>query len=343
MKDDCSFCKDLLEVVSAGILTTVQDLGRFGFQRHGVPVSGAMDSYAMRVANLLVGNDANCACLEMTLTGPILRVVGPCEVAVTGADLKTMLNGERIDTWTARPMKMGDELTFSAAEHGCRSYLAVSGGIEVPLVLGSRSTYLRGGFGGYQGRPIKKGDFLRGTPLEGRKRIRYFARESIPRYRSEERIRVVLGPQDDLFTENGIKTFFDSLYEVTPDSDRMGYRLSGPAIEHSGKPEIVSDGVARGAIQVPGDRMPIVLMKDAQTTGGYPKIAHVISPDLDVLAQLRPGDKVRFERIDVREAHGLVRQFFRKLQDLKESIRERSLAPEFPDNETLMRLQGSIR
>jgi biotin-dependent carboxylase-like uncharacterized protein len=240
-------------------------------------------------------------------------------------------------------MKIDDELTFSAAEQGCRGYLALSGGIDVPPVLGSRSTYLRGGFGGNQGRPIRKGDLLRGGYSEGKERIRYVPQEFIPSYGSEGRIRVILGPQDDFFTKNGVETFLGSLYEVTPNSDRMGYRMSGPPIEHSGKPEIVSDGVAQGAIQVPGDRMPIVLMKDAQTAGGYPKIGNVISLDLEVLAQLRPGDKVRFEQIDVHGAHELLRQRFRNLRKLKDNIRERRLAPEFPSNETLMRLQGAIR
>lgn len=325
------------------MLTTVQDLGRFGFQCFGVPVSGAMDSYAIRSANFLLGNDEKCACLEMTLMGPTLKAVGPCEIAITGADMQPTLNCERIDTWTARPMKIGDVLTFSAAKQGCRGYLALSGGIDVPPVLGSRSTYLRGGFGGNQGRPIRKGDPLRGTPSEGKEKIRYVPQEFIPSYGPEEEIGVILGPQDDFFTENDVKTFLHSLYEVTPNSDRMGYRLSGPPIRHSGKPEIVSDGVAQGAIQVPGDGMPIVLMKDAQTAGGYPKIANVISPDLDVLAQLRPGDRVRFEQIDVHGAQELLRQRFRNLRKLKDSIREKSPAPDFPNNETLMRLQGAIR
>jgi len=317
----------MFEVVAPRILTTVQDLGRFGYQRYGVPVAGAMDSFAAKVANILAGNAENSACLEMTIMGPTLKVINQCNIAITGADLSPTLNGERIDTWATRPVKKGDVISFSGAQGGCRGYLAVSGGIEVPSVLASRSTYVRGGFGGYGGRAVRKGDVLRGKFSEPRTRIRYVPREYIPNYTSPATIRVVLGPQDDFFTENGIKTFLNSTYEVTPDSDRMGYRLSGRAIEHSKEPEIVSDGVAVGAIQVPGDRMPIVLMKDAGTTGGYPKIAHVISPDLDQVAQLTPGDSLRFKRIEIREAHEIVYQVMKRLDRLKEDIREADLAP----------------
>lgn len=334
MKNNSSSCFDLFEVIAPGILTTVQDLGRFGYQRYGVPVAGAMDSYAAKVANILAGNVENSTCLEITLTGPTLKAINPCNIAITGVDLAPTVNGERIDTWTTRPVKKGDVLSFSGAQDGCRGYLAISGGIEVPSVLGSGSTYVRGGFGGYRGRAVRKGDVLRGMLSEPRTPIRYVPREYIPNYTSHANVRVVLGPQDDFFTENGIKTFLNSRYEVTPDSDRMGYRLSGPAIEHSKEPEIVSDGVAVGAIQVPGDRMPIVLMKDAQTTGGYPKIAHVISPDLNQVAQLKPGDSLRFERIEIHEAHELVCQLVKRLDRLKEHVRERGLAPEFPDDET---------
>jgi len=343
LRSNSSSCFDLFEVIAPGILTTVQDLGRFGYQRYGIPVAGAMDSYAAKVANILAGNAENSACLEMTLTGPTLKAINPCNIAITGADFAPTVNGERIDMWTARPVKKGDMLSFSSAQDGCRGYLTISGGIEVPSVLGSRSTYVRGGFGGYRGRTLRNGDILRGILSEPRTRIRYVPREYIPSYTSHANIRVVLGPQDDFFTENGIKTYLNSRYEVTPDSDRMGYRLSGPAIEHSKEPEIVSDGVAVGAIQVPGDRMPIVLMKDAQTTGGYPKIAHVVSPDLDRVAQLRPGDSLRFGRIEIHEAHELVSQLVKQLDHLKEHIKERGLAPEFPDDETLMRFQGAIR
>ena len=326
MRNSSSSSVDMFEVVAPGILTTVQDLGRSGYQRYGVPVAGAMDSFAAKVANILAGNAENSACLEMTIKGPTLKALNQCNIAITGADLSPTVNGQSIDTWTSRPMKKGDMLFFSNAQEGCRGYLAVSGGIEVPVVLASRSTYVRGGFGGYKGRALRKGDVLLGTFSKPSTRIRQVPQDYIPRYTSPATIRVVLGPQDDFFTENGIKTFLNSTYEVTPDSDRMGYRLSGQAIEHSGAPEIVSDGTAVGTIQVPGDRMPIVLMRDAGTTGGYPKIAHVISPDLDQVSQLTPGDSIRFKRIEIREAHEIVDQAMKHLDRLKGSIKEADLA-----------------
>ena len=327
MRNNSSSSLDMFQVVTPGILTTVQDLGRFGYQRYGVPVAGVMDSFAAKVANILAGNAENSACLEMTIKGPTLKVINQCNIAITGADLSPTVNGERIDTWATRPVKRGDVLSFSSAQSGCRGYLTVSGGIQVPSVLGSASTYVRGGFGGYKGRAVRKGDVLRGTFSEPMRRIRCVPSEYIPSYTSPATIRVVLGPQEDFFTENGIKTFLNSTYEVTPDSDRMGYRLSGQPIEHSKEPEIVSDGATVGSIQVPGDRMPIVLMKDAGTTGGYPKIAHVISSDLDQVAQLTPGDSLRFKQIEIREAYEIVDQVMKQLDRLKRNIKEADLAP----------------
>lgn len=343
LKNSYRVSLDLFEFIHAGILTTVQDLGRFGYQRYGVPVSGAMDCFSFKVANILAGNDKNLASLEMTLAGPTLRVINPCTIAITGADMNPTLNGEKVDVWASRSLKTGDVLAFSSAEHGCRAYLAVSGGVQAPEVLGSRSTYLRGVFGGYRGRPIRKGDVLQGTLSDAKTRIRYVPPEYIPSYPTNLTIRVVLGPQEDFFTDSGVKTFLNSTYEISPASDRMGYRLDGPRIEHSKETEIVSDGVAVGAIQVPGDRMPIILMRDAQTTGGYPKIAHVVSSDVNRLAQLRPGDNIRFEQIDIRRAHELIYQNVNHLNSLKKEIGERHLVPEFPDGETLMRFQGAIR
>lgn len=318
---------DLFEVIAPGMLTTVQDLGRFGYQQFGVPVAGAMDSYAAKVANLLVGNVENAACLEVTILGPTLRVINPCNLAITGADLSPTINGERIDMWTTWAVEKGDVLSFSSAENGCRAYLSVYGGIDVPAVLGSRSTYVRGGFGGYQGRALRRSDVLRGTIPEPGTLKRHVPQPYVPNYSSPATIRVILGTQDNYFTEKSIETFLNSTYEVTPNSDRMGYRLLGQAIEHVKEAEIVSDGTSVGAIQVPGDRMPIVLMRDAQTTGGYPKIAHVISPDLDQMAQLTPGDTLRFERIEIGEAHELVKEAARRLDRLKTTMKKENSAP----------------
>jgi biotin-dependent carboxylase-like uncharacterized protein len=282
-----------------------------------------MDSFSARLANLLAGNPENSACLEMTLKGPTLKTINPCNIAITGANLKPTVNGAFIDTWTTRHVKKDDVISFSTAQGGCRGYFAISGGIEVPQVLGSRSTYIRGGFGGYLGRPLRKGDIIRGTLSERTGWVRYVPPEYIPSYTLDATIRVILGPQDDFFTENAVKTFLNSDYEITPESDRMGYRLDGPTIEHSKEPEIVSDGVTAGSIQVPADGMPIVLMRDAQTVGGYPKIAHAISPDLNQLAQLTPGDSIKFKRVEIHEAHELLSEHVKRLEHLKEEIREK--------------------
>lgn len=323
-------------------MTTIQDLGRFGYRRYGVPVCGGMDSFALRIANALADNSEESACLEMTLHGPTLRALGPCYVALTGADMQPVLNDQRIEMWSAYPMKNGDVLSLQDARRGCRSYMAVSGGFNVPRVLGSRSTYIRGNFGGYEGRVLRRGDILRGEQMSVRSKVRYLGREDIPDYLESPKVKVLIGPQDDFFTEKGIETLLSSEYEVTPESDRMGYRLKGPPIEHSGEPEIISDGVAVGAIQVPGSGMPIVAMRDAQTTGGYPKIANITYVDLEKMAQLRPGDKVKFEQVELEEAHLLLHQYMQQLENLRKKIKERDVAPEFPDEETLLRLQGAI-
>ncbi len=323
-------------------MTSVQDLGRFGYQQYGVPVSGGMDSFSLRVANILADNTEESACLEMTLHGPTLKALRPCHVALTGANMQPSLNDQRIEMWTAYPMKKDDVLSLRNAMSGCRAYIAIAGGFEVPPILGSRSTYLRGNLGGYEGRMLRRGDILRGGRAQVRNKVRYLSPEGLPQHLEIIKVKVLIGPQNDFFTKKGIETFLSSEYEVTPESDRMGYRLKGPTIEHSGEPEIVSDGVAVGAIQVPGSGMPIVAMRDAQTTGGYPKIANVTSVDVDRMAQLKPGDKVRFEKVELEEAHLLLRQHMEYLDNLRKKIRERDVAPEFPDEDTLLRWQGAI-
>jgi antagonist of KipI len=324
------------------MLTTIQDIGRFGFQRYGVPISGAMDSFALTVANILVKNERNSACLEMTLTGPTLKTLNSCTVAITGADMKPRVNHRDTKMWTSLALERDDVLELSVAECGCRAYLAVLGGIHIAEVLGSRSTYLTGHFGGYEGRAIRKGDVLRGKQTTPEARVRCVPSNYVPSYLSDSIIRVIMGPQDDFFTESGINAFLGSTYRLTSASDRMGYRLEGSAIEHCGDVEIVSDGVAAGAIQVPGSRLPIILMRDAQTTGGYPKIAYVISQDIDRLAQLRPGNRLSFERVNAKEARREIYQGTRLLTRLEEAISEVDRANDFPDSQTLMRFRSAI-
>ncbi len=304
-----------IEVIDGGMLTTIQDLGRYGYQRYGVPTSGALDLFALRAANRLVGNDDDAAGLEVTLLGPRLRFVVPATIALTGADLAARLDGQALPRWQTVLVAAGAVLSFGEPGDGMRAYLAVAGGIDVPVVLGSRSTYTRSKLGGVEGRPLKGGDVLevcgdRPVLLGGILRLPEASR---PDYGHEHALRVVLGPQDDRFSARGIETFLSSTYTVTPQSDRMGYRLTGAAIEHLGGPDIVSDGTPFGAVQVAGDGVPIVLLADRGTAGGYTKIATVIGPDLPRLAQATPGDAVTFARIDLDAAYAAVREQERRL------------------------------
>jgi len=306
-----------LEVLEGGMLTTVQDLGRYGYQRYGVPVAGAMDPFALQVANALVGNSLDEAALEITVAGPTLRATDSCLIAVTGADLSFRVNGRPLPLWMAVFVRRGWIIEFGGRKTGCRAYLAVAGGIDVPPIMGSKSTYLRGGFGGFQGRALRGGDLIpvgqtafHLPSLAGKE----FPPGRIRGYSDTPEVHVVLGPQDDYFTEEGITAFLSSEYEVTPTSDRMGYRLQGPEIAHKGRADIISDGIVLGTVQVPADRQPIVLMADRQTTGGYPKIATVISADVPLLAQCMPGaSTVTFKAITVEEAQACYRRMMAAL------------------------------
>ena len=294
------------------MLTTVQDLGRYGYQCYGVPVAGAMDPFALQAANALVGNSLGEAVLEITITGPTLRATESCLIAITGADLSFRANGRSLPSWMAVFVRRGWIIEFGERKRGCRAYLAVAGGIDVPPIMGSKSTYLRGGFGGFQGRALEEGDLIPlGKPafhplsLAGR----VFQTGRIPNYSDSPEVRVVLGPQDDYFTGEGIATFLSSEYKVSPTSDRMGYRLQGPEIDHKGQADIISDGIALGSVQVPADKQPIVMMADRQTTGGYPKIATVISADILLLAQCMPGaSTVTFKVVTIEKAQACYRE-----------------------------------
>ena len=291
-----------IEVIDGGMLTTVQDLGRFGFQRYGVPTSGALDLFSLRAANRLVGNEDNAAGLEMTLIGPRLKFQVPATIALAGADLSARVDGHPVPPWQSVLVDAGAALSFGEARDGSRAYLAIAGGIDVPVVLGSRSTYTRSKLGGVEGRPLKAGDVLhvcgeRPVLLGGALRLPDGSR---PAYGHAHALRVVLGPQEDRFTARGIDTFLSSTYTVAPQSDRMGYRMAGATIEHLRGPDIVSDGTPFGAVQVAGDGVPIVLLADRGTAGGYTKIATVIGPDLPRLAQAIPGDTVSFVAPDQR-------------------------------------------
>ena len=301
---------EIIEVIDGGLLTTVQDRGRYGYQRYGVPVSGAVDQFAYRVANHLVGNGDGAAGLEITLIGPRLRFLGTTVIALAGADLSPQLDEEAVPMWGPVAVPAGAALSFGEARDGVRTCLAIRGGLDVPVVLGSRATHVRSRLGGFGGRPLQAGDGL-ATPDSSppdHVAARRFPPEQVPIYGHRHALRVVLGPQDSAFTPHGVGTLLSSTYIVSAQSDRIGCRLQGPAIEHATSPDIVSDGIPCGAIQVAGDGLPIVLLADRGTTGGYTKIATVITVDVPRLAQAGPGDTVTFAAITVDEAHELLRQ-----------------------------------
>jgi biotin-dependent carboxylase-like uncharacterized protein len=295
----------MIVILDPGALTTVQDRGRYGQLRFGIPPSGPMDDHACVIANRLVGNTDAAAALECTLSGPRFKAEIPCAMAVTGAEMPVKINGTPAPTWTTLRLAPGDEVRIAMARSGLRGYVAFGGGIALPGVMGSQSTYLRGRMGGLKGRMLKAGDrlALNAADMPAAMRMPAFL---LPHYESEIEAHVVLGPQSDRFTDRGIAAFLASTYAMLPQSDRMGARLKGERIEHAAGHDIVSDGTALGSIQVPGDGQPIVLLVDRQSTGGYTKIATVCSFDIRRIAQLRPGQSVRFKSVTVEQAHVLL-------------------------------------
>ena len=299
-----------LEVLFPGALTTIQDLGRVGYQRLGVAESGAMDTLSAVLANRLLGNPDSAAVLEITLMGPKLRFLAPTWFSITGADISPGLDGLPLETDSAFLANEGQVLSFGPRRNGLRSYLAVKGGFDVPLILGSRSTYLYAEFGGYRGRALAKGDIIgalneNGTVDYSENRMPAALRLPEDGFRE---IRVIMGPHEDRFTLEGLEMFQSAVYEVTPQSNRMGYRLDGPRIAHTGSPIVVSEATPMGAIQVPGEGKPVILMRERGTTGGYTKIACVIRSDIDVLAQMPAGARLRFVPVTVPEGHELERK-----------------------------------
>ena len=310
-----------ITILNPGMLTSVQDLGRIGYQQYGVSVSGVMDPRSASIANILVDNDEGEAVLECTMMGPHLRFDAPNIIAITGGDLGATLDGQSIDTYRAVPVNAGQTLRFTMLRTGglqrgdtvkfcltmlrtgCRAFVAFAGGLDIPVVMGSRSTDMKAKIGGYQGRKLQKDDVIAfRAPKTDLKNlgVRHISPEFVPR--AEYKLRVVFGPQDDAFTELGAMTFLSSVYTLTPEFDRMGCRLDGELIEHIKDGNIISDGIAFGAIQVPSAGKPIIMLADRQTTGGYTKIANVISADFRILAQLKAGDRVRFEKVSITAA-----------------------------------------
>ena len=298
----------MIRILEPGPQTTVQDLGRTGHLRSGIPPSGPMDVHAFVVANRLVANPDGAAGLECTLMGPRFTVETPCAIAVTGAEVDVTVNDAAVPAWATVRLAAGDRVRVGAARAGVRAYVAVSGGLDVPLILGSRATYLRGRLGGLDGRARRRDDVrpvgAAPLPVAGAR-----PRLDVPTFEPEPVIRVVLGPQADRFTPAGIAALLGEAYEMLPQSDRMGARLRGPRIAHAAGHDIISDGIALGSIQVPGDGQPIVLLVDRQSTGGYTKVATVCSFDIGRIGLVWPGQRVRFLAVEVAAAHALRRQW----------------------------------
>ncbi len=303
-----------ITVNRAGMLTTVQDLGRRGFRAAGVPLGGAVDAFALRLVNLLVGNAEDAAALEFTLVGPELKFSSDVTIALGGGDFGAL------PLWQPVTVRAGERVKLGAARSGCRGYLGIAGGLDVPVVLGGRGTYLRGKLGGWEGRALHDGDVLRASEISRQVVGRWHIDERIlPVYSAAAAVRCVRGAQADEFDQ----TFTTTEFNVTAKSDRMGARLSGPVVTRNVARELVSTTVVPGTVQVPPDGQPIVLLADAQTIGGYPQIAHVLTVDLPLVAQLRPGDTVRFREVSLAEAHEAMRTRERAIAMLREGLAQK--------------------
>ena len=323
-------------VARAGFLTSVQDLGRTGLRQFGVSIGGALDPHALRVANLLVGNDEPTAGLEITLGGSQLRFADARIIAWCGGDFDVDVGSTSLPAGHAVLFRAGDELTIHQAKMGCRALVAISGGIGAPLVLGSRSTDLRANFGGIKGRALRNGDTIplgknseRTNILIDNLQEERIAHWSPPHdwsspAKREPVLHVVRGSEWNRFNDVAIQRFTAGTFTISPDSDRMGVRLEGAELKRNDDVDLVSEAVAPGTIQVPPSGRPILLLGDCQTIGGYPKIAHVITVDLPVAAQLRPGDQVRFREVALGDAHQLLIERARNLEQFR-----RGLQPHF--------------
>jgi biotin-dependent carboxylase-like uncharacterized protein len=310
---------DFLLVVDPGFFTTVQDGGRFGYQRFGISPSGALDVRSMRIANALVGNDPDAAALEITLSGPTFEVEAElCAFAYYGANAPATVDGRIVVPGTGFYARRGQTVSIGRIENGMRGYLAVSGGVATPVVLGSRSTHTRWKIGGIEGGPLKPQQRL---PLLRDRILAHVAGGGDRSTSAGSEIRVVLGPQNEAFTEAAIGALLNTPYRLSSKWDRMACRLEGAVLDHCGDANIISDGIANGSIQVPGNRQPIVLLADRQTTGGYAKIATVIGPDLGKIAQARPGASLTFRSVGAEEAEAIARGEARKFREFVAGLR----------------------
>jgi antagonist of KipI len=298
----------VIQVQEPGLFTTVQDLGREGFGPLGVSASGAADAISLRLGNRLVGNAEGAAGLEITLLGGAFLFPDGAVLALTGSDFGATLDGRPVELWTSFEAKPGQGLRLGPTRTGARCYLCVQGGIAVKLLLESASTHILSGLGGHEGRALRKGDVLKIGEANGSYRKRTLAAKALGGLSPRKVLRVTPGPQSDWFPESSQRLFYGSAYRVAEESNRMGLRLEGAAIPARPGGPMISEGVALGAIQVPDGSRPIILFVEQQTTGGYPKIANVISADLHSLGQLRPRDEIRFERVEWETARSLLRE-----------------------------------
>ncbi|MCR2821572.1 biotin-dependent carboxyltransferase family protein [Lederbergia panacisoli] len=304
-----------LNIIKSGAFTTIQDLGRSGWQASGVPVGGTMDKTAARLVNILLGNDENEAVLEMTLIGPTIQFNGSAVIAIFGANMSPKINGQAIKSRRPIQVHKGDIITFGTASLGVRTYLAVKGGFSIPDILGSKSTNAMANMG----RPLKTGDIIPINYSYSVKNFSWGMSFKLENYLHDQQtpFHFIRGRQYDLFTAESQQAFIESDFKVTSNSDRMGYRLTGPNLCTEQKVELITEGTTFGSIQVPPNGEPIILMADRQPTGGYPKIGEVISCDLPRLSQLRPGEPIRFQEISLKEAQRLIIAEERELKEMK--------------------------
>jgi len=318
--------------IRAGFLTSVQDLGRTGFREFGVSLGGALDTHALRVANLLAGNDESAAGLEITFGGLRLRFADDRIVVWSGGDFDARIGSTSVAAGHPALVRAGEEFSIESPALGCRAWLAISGGIDVPIVLGSRSGDLKAGFGGVKGRPVRDGEEfpVDDNPPRAKILIDRLRGEKIARWkpphdwsspaRRTPTLRYIRGTDSGRFVESALQFFNNESFFVSPDSDRMGIRLDGPRLERSEEVDLLSEAVAPGTVQVPPSGKPILLLNDCQTIGGYPKIAHVITVDLPIAAQLCPGDRVRFTEVSIADAHALLLERERNLEQFRRGL-----------------------
>jgi antagonist of KipI len=328
----------MITIMKPGLLSSIQDLGRYGYQKYGVIASGAMDPLAHRLANLLVGNKENKPTIEITLLGPVIQFEQDSLISICGGDLSPTINGKSLRSWRTVFVKKGSHLRFGHARSGCRAYMSVAGGFSIPTIMESKSTYLRAQIGGYHGRSLEVGDQIMFAPPSklSKRMILQLSKnltdqpfiemdwavssDLIPNLHSEPSIRVMKGLQYQLFTKKSQEQFFTEPFRVTTQSDRMGYRLQGPHLELEHANEMISEAVSFGTIQVPAEGNPIVLLADRQTTGGYPKIGQIATVDLSSIAQAKPGDMIHFSKITHEEAQLLFLELEIKINQLKHGI-----------------------